>query len=62
MVPSLNPTTTTMNNPNTNTLLSLLRNGTRDSGTTATDFKTIYLGQDNLPVSILDVAPITDPT
>ena len=62
MAPSLNLTTTTMSNPNTNALLSFLRNGTSDRGTTAAGFRTVYLGQDNLPVSILDIVPITDPT
>ena len=61
MAPTLIPTTTTMSNPNTNALISLLRNSTRDNSTTAAGFKTVYLGQDNLPVSILEIAPITDP-
>ena len=62
MAPNLNLTTATMSNPNTNALISLLRNGIKDNRTAAADFKTVYLGQDNLPVSILNIVPITSPT
>ena len=55
--------TTPMNNPTTNALISLLRNATNDTtATTAAGFKTIFLGQDNILVSILTIVPITDPT
>ena len=54
---------TSMSNPNTNALISLLRNATNDTtATTAAGFKTIFLGQDNVLVSILTIVPLTEPT
>lgn len=61
MAPIPNSTTTTMSNPNTNALISLLRNATNDTATTTTGFKTIFLGQKSVPVSIITIIPLTDP-
>ena len=63
MAPILDSTTTTMSNPHTNAPISLLLNTTNDAtSSTAASFKTIFLGQDNVPVSILTIASLTDPT
>ena len=50
-----------MSNPNTNALISLLRNTTNDTTiTTATSYKIIFLSQDYIPVSILIITPFTE--
>ena len=63
MVPIPNSMTTMMSNLKTIALISLLRNTTNDTtATTPSGFKTIFLGQDNVPVSILTIALLTEPT
>ena len=62
MAPTLFPLSTTMSNPNTNALLSMLRNYAVTPSATAAGFKTVYIEQDRLPVSILIIALLTDPT
>ena len=51
-----------MSNPNTNALVSILRNSATTPSATAAGFKTVYVGQDRLPVIILNISPLTDPT
>ena len=62
MVPTLILPTTTMSNPYTNALLSILRNSAITPSATASGFKTVYVGQDRLPVSILTIDSLTDLT
>ena len=51
----------TMSNPNTNALMSLLENAARTRKSSAAGFKTIYVGPDKLPISLLQMAPLTSP-
>ena len=51
-----------MSNPNINALLSMIRNSAVTPNATAAGFKTVYVGHDRLPMSILTIDPLMDPT
>ena len=50
----------TMSNPNTNTLMSLLENAASIRKSSAAGFKTIYVGPDKLPLSVLKIPPFNE--
>ena len=51
----------TMSNPNTKALMSFLENAASTRKSSAAGFKTIYVGPDKLPLSVLKMAPLTSP-
>ena len=51
----------TIYNPNTNALMSMLKNTVRaDNGPIAAGFKTAYVGIDRFPITIINMASIDD--
>ena len=49
-----------MSSPNTNALITLINNAVRDPKPTAAGFKIVYIGKDKYPMSILEMAPVTE--
>ena len=48
----------TMSNPNTNAVMSMLRNALQPKETTTTGFKIVHVGTDKIPVSILEMVSL----
>ena len=48
----------TMTSPNTNALMTLLKNAVREPKPTVARFKILYVGKDKYPMSILEMASV----
>ena len=49
-----------MTSPNTNALMTLLKNAVREPKPTVARFKIFYVGKDTYPMSILEMASVDD--
>ena len=56
---NMNPFNNTMNNLNTNALMTMLNGAFPQSKPTAAGFKSVYIGLGMLPISILDMASLS---